>query len=233
MRFIRSLILTSLIMGLGSVALSAADKAPKAPKAPKTAASWEATIKKFEDGDATTPPPKGAVLLVGGSNARRWTDVADYFPQHNVINRGFGGAKLTDVLHFADRIVLPYAPRVIILNAGGNDLSSGKSPEQVREACRAFVQKVGAALPQTKIIAVSLPPVLRAATVPDGYATIRRSNALLADLAKAEPALEFIDLFPAFSGADGKPRVELFVEDGTHFSAKGYAVVAGLLREKL
>lgn len=150
-----------------------------------------------------------------------------------MINRGFGGARLTDGLHFADRVVLPYAPRVIVLNAGGNDLSSGKTPEQVRDACRAFVQKVGAALPKTKIISISLPPVLRAANEPDGYATIRRSNALLAELAKEEPTLEFIDLFPAFSGADGQPRAELFVADGTHFSAQGYAIVAGLLRGKL
>ena len=230
MRFIRPIVLTSLLIGFGVLALPAADKAPKAPKTP---ASWEATIKKFEEGDIATPPPKGAVLLVGGSNARRWTDVAAYFPQHKLINRGFGGARLTDVLHFTDRIVIPYAPRVIVLNAGGNDLSSGKTPEQVRDACREFVKKVGVALPKTKIISISLPPVLRAANVPDGYATIRRSNALLAELAKAEPMLEFVDLFPAFSGADGKPRAELFVADGTHFSAKGYAVVAGLLREKL
>ncbi len=230
MRFIRPIVLTGLLMGFSAVALPAADKAPKAPK---TTASWEATIKKFEDGDAANPPPKGAVLLVGGSNARRWTDVADYFPQHHVINRGFGGARLTDVLHFTDRIVLPYAPRLIILNAGGNDLSAGKSPEQVRDACRAFVKKVGAALPQTKIIAISLPPVLRAANSPEGMAAIRKNNALLAELAQAEPTLEFIDLFPAFTGPDGKPRTELFVEDGTHFSAKGYAVVAELLRGKL
>lgn len=45
--------------------------------------------------------------------------------------------------------------------------------------------------------------------------------------------VEFIDLVPAFLGADGQPRRELFVEDGTHFSAAGYAVVAGLLRGKL
>jgi lysophospholipase L1-like esterase len=216
---------------------TAAEKSGKAGKA-KTAAAkgperWEETIKRFEAADAATPPPKGAVLLVGGSNARRWTDVADYFPQQKVINRGFGGALLADVLHFTDRIVIPYAPRVIVLNAGGNDLAAGKSPEDVRDAARAFAKKVHAALPDTRIISISVPPVLRSASAPESLSAIRRTNALLAALAREEPSLSFIDLFPAFADAEGKTRPDLFVEDGTHFSPKGYAIVAGLLREKL
>jgi hypothetical protein len=106
------LLLTSLM----ALPLSAAEKkAGKPIKGDPT--RWEETIKQFEASDAATPPPKGGVLLVGGSNARRWTDVSEYFPQHHVINRGFGGARLTDVLHYTDRIVLPYAPKTILLTA--------------------------------------------------------------------------------------------------------------------
>ena len=235
MRISRRTVLISLL-GLVFTIASAAEKAGKAKKggsAAKGPERWEETIKKFEAADVASPPPKGAVLLVGGSNARRWTDVADYFPQQQVINRGFGGALLADVVHFADRIVLPYAPRVIVLNAGGNDLAAGKSPEEVRDACRAFAKKVAAALPKTRIISISVPPVLRSANSPESLAVIRRTNALLAELAREEPALAFIDLFPVFADSEGKTRAELFVEDGTHFSPKGYAIVAGLVREKL
>ena len=222
-----------LILAVTLAAADAPRKARKADSAAKTPARWEATIQKFEAADITQPPPKGSVLLVGGSNARRWADVADYFPGQTVLNRGFGGAHLADILHFADRIVLPYEPRVIFLNAGGNDLSSGRSPEEVRDACRALVRKVGSALPGTRIISISLPPVLRAANSPQGMSVIKKTNALLSALADEEPALEFVDLFPAFAGANGRTRAELFVEDGTHFSAAGYAIVAGLLKPKL
>ena len=99
-------------------AVSAEDNAPKKEKrTPKKRerdpARWEKTIKTFEASDVTMPPPKDAVLLVGGSNARRWTDVNDHFPKHQVINRGFGGARLSEVYHFVDRIVLPYKPKTI------------------------------------------------------------------------------------------------------------------------
>jgi lysophospholipase L1-like esterase len=213
-------------------AAEAAAKSGKAGKAALGPARWEETIRKFETADASVPPPKGAVLLIGGSNARRWTDVGDYFPKHQVINRGFGGAQLTDVLHFADRIVLPYAPKTILLNAGGNDLSAGKSPEQVRDAARAFATQVHATLPDTRIYCLGLPRVRRADGAPEVLAAIRSMNGLLAELARTEKNFEFIDLFPAFLDDQGRYRPDLFVEDGTHFSPKGYAVLAGLLRGK-
>ena len=229
-----------VVVSCGAVALlttwcAAADAAPKkkAKSGATGPARWEETIRKFEAEDAARAPAKGGVLLVGGSNARRWTDVGTYFPGHAVLNRGFGGAQLADVLHFADRIVLPYAPRVIVLNAGGNDLNGGRTLDQVAETAAALAAKVRAALPATKILQVGVPPVLRAAGTADGLAAIRAVNARLAETARAAGNVEFIDLVPAFLGADGQPRRELFVEDGTHFSAAGYAVVAGLLRGKL
>ncbi len=196
------------------------------------AAHWEATIKQFEATDAATPPPKGGVLLLGGSNARRWTDVSDYFPQHKVINRGFGGAKLTDVLYYTDRLVRPYAPKAIILNVGGNDLKKGETPEEIRDATRAFITKVHAALPETRIFCIGIPPTRNASTMPEGFKLIRSLSALIPELVRTEKNVEFIDLFPAFLDAKGQHRAELFVEDGTHFNADGYKTLTGLLRGK-
>lgn len=226
----------ALLAGLCVCGLSAADSkannSSKAPAAPRIA-RWEPVIKDFEARDAKTPPTRGAVLLVGGSNARRWTDVDKSFPKHRVINRGFGGARMTEILHFADRIILPYEPKVILVNAGGNDLNAGSSPAQVRKTARALIAKIRTKLPDTQIYFIGLPYVRRAFARPEGMALIRGFNQELASLAEKESKVGFIELVPAFLDDKGKFRAELFVLDGTHFSAKGYEVVARLLRNKL
>lgn len=211
--------------------VSAEGNAPK--KRERDPARWEKTIKAFEASDVTMPPPKDAVLLVGGSNARRWTDVNDHFPKHQVINRGFGGARLSEVYHFVDRIVLPYKPKTILVNAGGNDLGAGKSPKQIRETARALIAKVRTSLPDTRIYFLGLPIMKRASANPKDRAVVMAMNNQLAELARSEENVAFIDLVPAFLGDDGKYRPELFVKDGVHFSPKGYAIIAKLLSEKL
>ena len=219
-------------------AVSAEENAPKKEKrTPKERerdpARWEGTIKTFEASDVTMPPPKDAVLLVGGSNARRWTDVNDHFPKHQVINRGFGGARLSEVYHFVDRIVLPYKPKTILVNAGGNDLSAGKSPKQIRETARTLVAKVRTSLPETRILFLGMPIMKHASANPKGRAVVMAMNNQLAELVRSEENVAFIDLLPAFLGDDGKYRPELFVKDGVHFSPKGYAIIAELLSGKL
>lgn len=194
---------------------------------------WEETIAKFESIEAKEPSPKGAVLLVGGSNARRWTDVDAYLPKHRMINRGFGGARLTEVLHFADRIIFPYKPRVIVVNAGGNDLGAGASPAQIGKSASSLIDAIRAQLPNTRIFFIGLPIVKRAIGNPESKAAIEAMNDELDQLAENTEQVEFIDLVPDFSGDSVEFRPDLFVEDGIHFSPEGYRILAGLLRVQL
>jgi len=108
---------------------------------------WEREIQAFEAADRGNPPPQGAVLFIGSSTIRMWKTLAQDFPEHKVLNRGFGGCQIADCTYYADRIVVPYNPRLIVLRAGGNDIAAGKSPEQVRGDFQAFVDKVRAKLP--------------------------------------------------------------------------------------
>ena len=197
--------------------------------APAGPERWEKAIQTFEAADKTNPPPKDATLFVGGSNIRRWTNVADYFPGTKVINRGFGGARLADVAHFADRIVIPYAPKTIYLNAGGNDLSAGKTPEQIRDSCRDFVQKVRAALPQTRIFCIAIPPT-PSGLKRGGLPLIKSMNRLLEAYAREDGKLGFIDIYRHLIGRNEQGRPELFVSDGTHFNPQGCELVTSVIR---
>jgi hypothetical protein len=104
-------------------------------------ARWEKDIKAFEAADKTNPPPKNAILFIGSSSVRGWKTLAQDFPEHKVINRGFGGSHLNDSVHYFDRIVAPYKPRMIVVYAGSNDITFGKKPETVFADFKAFVEK--------------------------------------------------------------------------------------------
>ena len=85
---------------------------------------WEQEIQAFEAADRVTPPSQGAILFVGSSTIRLWKTLAHDFPEHNIINRGFGGCQIADCTCYADRIVIPYKPRLIVLRAGVNDIDA-------------------------------------------------------------------------------------------------------------
>ena len=182
---------------------------------------WTADIDKFTAADATHPPARGAVVFVGSSSIRFWTTLAADFPGVTTINRGFGGSELADSVFYADRIVIPYAPRLVVLYAGENDIAAGKSPETVLADFRAFRAKVHAALPKTKILFLSLKesPV-RAKVRPQVLAT----NKLIAADCATDARCTFIDVATPLLDAAGGYRPELFRADQLHLLPAGYAI---------
>jgi lysophospholipase L1-like esterase len=189
---------------------------------------WEKEIAAYESKDKEKPPAPGGIVFVGSSTIRLWKTAED-FAGLPVINRGFGGSMIADSARYADRLVIPHKPRQVLLYAGGNDISSKKTPEQAFADYQAFVAKVHAALPETKIWFMSLFPTVRRAADDD---KVRALNALIAAHAKSNPRLGFIDVASALS-PDGKANPENLRPDGIHLSEKGYAIVSPIVRKAL
>ena len=191
---------------------------------------WEKEIASYEQADRTNPPPKGGLLFIGSSTIRLWKTLATDFPQQGVINRGFGGSQIVDSTHFAERIIFPYAPRMILLRAGGNDIHAGKSPELVFSDFRAFVAKVHEKLPDTQIAYIALSPsIARWDEKEKGEAL----NRMIREYTGEIPGLKYIAAESISLGPDGKPRPELFVADKLHFSPEGYKLLAESVRPHL
>ena len=193
------------------------------------ASRWEEAIAAFEQSDQKNPPPKGGVLFVGSSSIRLW-DLDAHFPKIDAINRGFGGSQLSDVVHYTDRIVLPYEPRLIVLYAGDNDIAAGKSPEQVFQDFQQFVNRVRARQPGTKIAFIAIKPSLKRWPLID---KIRDANARIERMCREDDRLTFVDIDAPMLGPDGKPRPELFREDGLHLNEDGYRLWTSLLKTSL
>ena len=184
-----------------------------------SSADWEQDMQRFAAADAVAPPPKQAVLLIGSSSIRFWDTLAADFPGVPVINRGFGGSEIRDSTWYADRIVVPYAPRMIVLYAGDNDLASGRSPLQLRDDFRAFVARVRHDLPRVKIAYIAnKPSPSRVRLLP----AQRQANSLIRQDIATMKGVQFIDIFTPMLDAQGQPREELFLEDRLHMNPAGY-----------
>ncbi len=182
---------------------------------------FEADIQAFESIDRVSPPPADPVLFAGSSSIRMWTDVAAVFPDYPVINRGFGGSYMSDLLYYFDRVVAVYDPALVLVYEGDNDLSGGKSVDQVYSEYVEFLNRVRTQLPAGDVafIAVKPSPSRVAYLEP-----MRQLNERLKALAENEDGLWFIDVFTPMLDASGQPRAELFGSDMLHMNSTGYAL---------
>jgi lysophospholipase L1-like esterase len=201
------------------------------PAAPRhNFARWEKEIAAYEAADRANPPPKGAILFVGASTIRLWKTMAADFPDHKIINRGFGGSEIVDSTHFADRIIFPYEPRQVFLRAGGNDIHAGRLPEQVAADFEDFVRTVHGRLPNTEILFIGVSPAPARWGESDKY---RALNEKIRTLALRLPRVGYVDVFDIGIKPDGPPRYEVFVADKLHFNAEGYKLLADRVRPYL
>lgn len=182
---------------------------------------WRAAIDAFAAQDQAHPPPQHGVLFIGSSSINFWHSLAEDFPGVPVINRGFGGSAIEDSTYYVDRIVTPYHPKLIVMYAGDNDVYEGHSAAQVADDFKGFVARVRKDLPAVPIVYVSIKPSVARWSL---WPTMRQANDLIRDWAATQRGVRFVDIAPAMLDAQGKPRAELFRDDGLHMQHAGYAL---------
>lgn len=191
---------------------------------------WKQDIAAFVAHDRTDPPPQHGVLFIGSSSIRRWPTLQADFPGVPVINRGFGGSTIADSTHYADKIVVPYHPRVIVMYAGDNDIAEGLTPAQVIDDFKAFVARVHRDLPDTVIIYLPIKPSVARASM---WPAMQKANSGIHDWAKTRAKVRYVDTASAMLDKHGNPRPELLADDGLHMSPAGYAIWIRKLRPVL
>ena len=183
-------------------------------------AALEDEIKAFEAADSVNPPPHGAILFVGSSTIKMWSNLPMVFTNHTVFNRGFGGSQMSDVLFYFDRVVLPYRPALVAVYEGDNDLAAGKTVDQVYRDYTNFLSLMQIHLPGTDIALIAVKPSpSRVSIMPQMQAL----NSKLQALADGQH-IRFIDVFTPMLNSSNQPRPELFLSDMLHMNATGYAL---------
>ena len=167
---------------------------------------------------------KDLMLFTGSSTIRMWKSLAADFPDKNVLNRGFGGSQMDDLIYFADKLVVAYNPKKVFIYEGDNDLAANKSSEQILEQASKLLSIIREKLPaKTKVYFISAKPSLSRWSLKDKYLDF---NSKLKAWTATQKNVEFIDMWAPMLGADGTVMKDIFIEDGLHMNAKGYAIWA-------
>lgn len=179
-------------------------------------------IQEFKDGDKRQFPDKDAILFVGSSSIRLWKDLESDFPDHKVMNRGFGGSGLDHAIMYADDIIIPYHPKQIVIYSGENDIAGGKvnSGDIIYRFKRLF-NKIRKDLPDAHVVFISIKPSpSRVQFMP----IMKESNQLIKDFLATQKNTVYVDVYSLMLDSKGNPRPELFVADQLHMNKKGYAI---------
>jgi len=187
------------------------------------AKEWEKEIAAFHEIDLKQTPPTKPIVFAGSSTIRLWTTLREDFPKLNVMNRGFGGSRLDDLVFFAPQIVLPYKPKMIVIYSGENDIEAKEPAENALYDLKAFIAFRDKDLPKTPILYLSMKPsILRWSLWPE----MKRGNELIKTEIARHKNVQFVDIASKMLGPDGgKPPADIFVADGLHLNAKGYAII--------
>lgn len=168
-------------------------------------------------------PAPGSILLVGSSSFAQWKDVQNYFPGFPIINRGFGGSSLPDIIRYAEEVIYSYNPKQVIIYCGENDIAASDTvtAQMVLQRFSQLFFMIRQALPKVRIAFISIKPS------PSRWKfepVIVETNRLIKKFLRKQSRTKFINVHDAMLNADGSVMTDIFIGDNLHMNEKGYAI---------
>jgi GDSL-like Lipase/Acylhydrolase family len=188
---------------------------------------FASTIESFLKEDQVSPPPQGGILFIGSSIFRQWSRLKEQMAPLPVFNRAFGGSKTWEVLHYMDKIVFPYHPRIIVYYCGSNDINAAEQPAEIARRFIRFSRRVEDSLPSTQIYFVS---INRAPQKMKRWTTVDSTNAIVREYCLATKNRGYIDVNPVLFDRNNHPRLDLYKDDLLHFREPAYEELAAVIK---
>lgn len=180
-------------------------------------------IQTFKKQDSVHKPVQHSILFIGSSSFTKWTDVSEYFPGYEIINRGFGGSTLLDQIRYVNDDVYPYHPRQIVIYCGENDLAASDTVtgEMVYKRFVTLFNMVRKRLPNVPIVFISLKPSPSRWQLREKMIT---ANNKIKTFLATKKNTSFVDVYHKMLNEEGSPRKEIYLDDSLHMNAKGYTI---------
>jgi lysophospholipase L1-like esterase len=174
-------------------------------------------ISDFEQWDSRNSAPGQAILFTGSSSIRLWT-TALAFPEYPVINRGFGGSHISDLIHYYDRVIGRFDPALIVFYCGENDVASGVPPNQVFEDYTRLLDRILNDFPDVHFLYISIKYSNSRIQHTENFT---RFNRIVEEFNRGDERLHYIDLATPLTDGD-QPDDAFFLPDRLHLNGQGY-----------
>jgi lysophospholipase L1-like esterase len=166
------------------------------------------------------PSAKGLVLFTGSSSIRIWNDISDYFPGYNIVNRGFGGSQTSDLLYYADQLILSVKPVKIFIYEGDNDLAGGKTSNQIMATTDSLLQRIRQQFTTSvPVYFISPKPSVARWKLKDAYLEHSQN---LKQWVSTKDNVFYVDGWSSLIGKNGDVMTDIFLDDNLHLNKKGY-----------
>jgi len=181
--------------------------------------AFAAEIREFAEQDRRQPPQTNAIVFAGSSSFRLWGNLPAAFPGLAVVNRGFGGSTMRDLLQHFDRVVAAQRPRAVLVYEGDNDLAKQRTPAEVAAEYVEFLDRMHRQFPGTPVVLLAVKPSPSRRSLLEQQ---RDLNQRIRALCDARPGVAFADTFAAVLNDAGEPDLALFEADQLHLNERGY-----------
>ncbi|MDO9274624.1 MAG: GDSL-type esterase/lipase family protein [Lutibacter sp.] len=186
---------------------------------------WQTEIDAFDKLNRDNPLQE-CILFTGSSSIRMWKAPAKDFNNPKILNRGFGGSQIIDLIENFDQVILKYHPQKIVIYSGDNDIQEGKSAEIVFGDFCTLYGMIKAKLPNTEVYYIAIKPSLnRWAKVIE----IQKANTMINEYLNTKSNATFVDIFSPMIDLNGKPSEKWFMDDGLHLTDEGYQLWTKIL----
>ncbi len=182
---------------------------------------FRAEMERFDSLDRVDPFPQGEIVFTGSSSIRFWASLQEDFPDHQVLNRGFGGSHMSDLDYFWDKLILQHQPKKVFIYEGDNDIAADKPIAEILEDTDMLINKIKKHLPFTKVYLISPKPSISRWSYRAKYEQLNYQLGLKAML---DPTVVFVDVWTPMCDASGEVLQDVFISDDLHMNAKGYAI---------
>lgn len=170
--------------------------------------------------DSIWDSSKETIVFTGSSSVRLWKELEEEFPDHQIVNSGFGGSQASDLLLFIDELILSYNPKKVFIYEGDNDLWSKKRPANVLDTTAEIIRRIKANNPSTQIILIAAKPSISRWKIRGKY---KRLNRKMERFTKKDAQLNYVDVWNPMLNKR-KLITDIFIEDGLHMNQKGYDI---------